>query len=157
MTEQANPQEFAIQRLYIKDSSYEAPHMPTILNGDWQPILNVNLQTKATQLEERVHEVILTVTVTAKLNEKIAFLVEVQQAGIFVIQGFEPAELEHMLNSYCPNILFPYAREFISDMVMRGGFPVLYITPVNFDILYQQHREKKASKQTDSAATNIET
>jgi len=139
-----NPQEFAIQRLYIKDVSYEAPHMPTILTGEWQPTLNVNLQTKAMKLEDKIFEVVLTVTVTAQLKEQTAFLVEVQQAGIFTLHGFEPVELEHMLNSFCPNILFPYAREFISDMVVRGGFPALYLTPVNFDALYQQHLERKA-------------
>lgn len=138
-----NSQEFAIQRLYIKDVSYEAPHMPAILTGDWQPTLNVNLQTKAAKLEDKIFEVLLIVTVTAQLKEQTAFLVEVQQAGIFTLQGFESAELEHRLNSFCPNILFPYAREFISDMVVRGGFPALYLTPINFDALYQQHLENK--------------
>ncbi len=145
-----NKQEFAIQSLYIKDVSYEAPHMPKILTSDWQPMLNVNLQTNSTKLDDKAHEVILTVTVTATLNEQTAFLVEVQQAGIFSIQGFEAADLEHMLNSFCPNILFPYAREFISSLVTRGGFPALYLTPVNFDALYQQHLTKKAASETNA-------
>jgi preprotein translocase subunit SecB len=126
------------------------------LTGDWQPMLAVNLQTKVAKFEDKIYEVILIVTVTAKINDKIAFLVEVQQAGIFAVQGFEPAELEQMLNSYCPNILFPYAREFISDIVVRGGFPVLYLTPVNFDILYQQHLEKKMANQTDVSVAGVE-
>ena len=142
-----NPQKFAIERLYIKDASYEAPHMPGILTGEWQPVLTVNLQTKTMKLETQAFEVILIVTVTAKLGDKVAYLVEAQQAGIFALEGFEPADLEHMLNSFCPNILFPYAREFISDLVVRGGFPALYLTPVNFDALYQQHLDKKTDDQ----------
>lgn len=142
-----NPQKFAIERLYIKDASYEAPHMPQILNGEWQPVLSVNLQTKTVKLEAPAFEVVLIVTVTAKLGDKVAFLVEAQQAGIFVLEGFEPADLENMLNSFCPNILFPYAREFISDLVVRGGFPALYLAPVNFDALYQQHLDKKTDDQ----------
>lgn len=136
-------QEFAIQRLYIKDASYEAPHMPSILNSKWEPTLDVALQTKVTKLEDKIFEVVLIVTVTTKADEQVAFLVEVHQAGIFTVQGFKSPELEEMLHSFCPNILFPYAREFVSDLVVRGGFPALYLTPVNFDALYQQHIEKQ--------------
>ena len=147
-----NDEIFAIQRIYIKDVSYEAPHMPGILTGEWQPSLEVNLQTKAVKLEEKIFDVVLTVTVTAKVKETVAFLVEVQQAGIFTLDGFEPPIVEQMLNSFCPNILFPYAREFVSDMVVRGGFPALYLTPVNFDSLYQQHLEGKVASNASLAA-----
>lgn len=145
MSEQVNNQEFAIQRVYVKDASYEAPHMPAILTDNWQPSVNVNLQTKVTKLDDKTYDIVLTVTVNTQVGERAAFLVEVYQAGVFTIHGFNDADLDHMLNSFCPNMLFPYAREFISEMIVRGGFPPLYLAPVNFDALYQQHRERKVT------------
>ncbi len=134
--------EFAIQKIYTKDISFEAPNSPVIFKQQWQPQINVDLNTNGTALEESVYEVVLSLTVTAKLEEKTAFLVEVQQAGIFTIKGIGDADLPVMLGSFCPNILFPYAREAVSDLVAKGGFPQLLLAPVNFDALYAQHREK---------------
>lgn len=139
---------FTIQRIYVKDISFETPHAPEIFKEEWKPEVNVDLQTKTDRLEETIFEVILHLTVTVKMGEKVAFLVEVHQAGIFTLKGFPQEQLSHALGSLCPNILYPYARETISDIVIRGGFPQLLLAPVNFDALYMQHLEqqKKASE-----------
>jgi preprotein translocase subunit SecB len=141
---------FEIQRIYVKDSSYEAPNTPHTFVEDWKPEVQLNLETKTNRIQDKVHEVVLTVTATVSCNKKSAFLVEVHQAGIFSISGIPDDQMRHMLGSFCPNILFPYAREVISDMVVRGGFPQLILAPVNFDALYAQHleEEKKQSGKT---------
>lgn len=143
-----NAPHFEIQRIYIKDVSYEAPNTPHTFVDDWKPEVQLNLETKSNRIQENLHEVILSVTATVTTNKKSAFLVEVQQAGIFMISGFPDDQLRQMLGSFCPNVLFPYAREVISDVVMRGGFPQLILAPVNFDMLYNQHLEdqKKGEK-----------
>ncbi len=151
---------FAIQKIYIKDVSLETPNSPAIFsNTEWKPDINVQLGSQATQLNENVHEVVLTVTVTAKQGDKTAFLVEVQQAGIFQAEGIDPTQIGHLLGAYCPNILFPYAREAISDLVTRGGFPQLLLAPVNFDALYAQHLQQQQARQqaqgkTEESATH---
>lgn len=148
MSDEQQPvqQQFEIQRLYIKDTSFESPNTPQIFREEWKPEVNIEIQTKSVILEGAVHEVVLTVTATTKISGKTAFLVEVQQAGIFTIGGFEKAQLAQMLGSFCPNVLFPYAREAMSDLVVRGGFPPLYLTPVNFDALYAQHLQQQSEK-----------
>ncbi len=138
MTEQAQ-QQFAIQKIYVRDVSYESPNAPAVFTGEWQPEVNLDLNTQADPLEEGVFHVDLALTVTVKNQDKTAFLVEVHQCGIFNIGGFDDQQMGHMLGSYCPNILFPYAREAISDLVTKGGFPPLLLAPVNFDALYAQH------------------
>ena len=147
----AENQSFDIQRLFIKDISFESPSAPAIFREEWQPEVNIDLQTKSQILDGDIHEVVLTVTVTAKKADKAIFVIEVKQAGIFTIKGFSKEQLGHMLGSFCPNILFPYAREVMTDMSVRGGFPPLYLTPVNFDMLYAQHLEQQ--KKTDGDAT----
>lgn len=139
---------FEIQRIYVKDLSYEAPNTPHTFNEDWKPEVQLNLETKSTKIQENLHEVTLSVTATVNSNKKTAFLVEVHHAGIFMITGFPNDQLHQMLGSFCPNILFPYAREVISDLVVRGGFPQLILAPVNFDALYAQHLEEQ-KKMTD--------
>jgi preprotein translocase subunit SecB len=141
-TDAANPH-FEIQRIFVKDISYEAPNTPQTFVEDWKPEVQLNLETKSNRIQDNVHEVILSVTATVTTNKKTAFVIEVHQAGIFVISGLPNDQLRHMLGSFCPNILFPYAREVISDTVMRGGFPQLILAPVNFDMLYQQHMEEQ--------------
>lgn len=140
MTENTAAQpEFAIQRIYVKDLSLETPTTPNIFLEPWAPQLHMDLTTDASLiLEENVREVVLTVTVTVKLKEKVAFLIEVKQAGIFSLKGFNTEQHSQMLGSFCPNILYPYAREVVTDAVMRAGFPQLYLAPVNFDALYEQ-------------------
>ena len=150
-TENAN-QHFTIQKIYTKDISYESPNSPEIFRGEgWDPKLDVQLNSKSRQLENGVFEVVLTVTVTAKLeDERTAYLAEVHQAGVFNMIGFADDQMPYMAGSYCPNILFPYARETISDLISRGGFPQMILNPVNFDAMFQQqtqHAEKEAAKQ----------
>ena len=137
-------QVFEIQRLYIKDASFESPLTPQIFADgvDWAPEINLQINTESKALAEHVYEVVLSVTVTAKSDDKVGFLVEVHYAGIITIDGFEQEHLEKMLGTYCPNILFPYVRETVSDLVSKGGFPQLLLAPVNFDVLYAQHLER---------------
>lgn len=151
-TPQTAQPEFAIQRLYVKDLSLETPNCPQIFLEPWEPELNMDLGTDASLvLEEGIREVVLTVTVTVKIKTKVAFLVEVKQAGIFALKGFSDEQMHHMLGSFCPNILYPYAREVVSDAVMRAGFPQLYLAPVNFDALYEQHKQAEATAPANNA------
>jgi preprotein translocase subunit SecB len=148
MTEQANNQQqaeaqFMIQRVYIKDFSFEVPDAPAIFQHQWDPELSLDLNTQHVELEKGVYEVILTVTATVKNKQVTAFLVEVKQCGIFTIQGTSKEQLDHLLNSFCPNILFPYAREAITSQVLRGSFPPLVLAPINFDALYSQQMQEK--------------
>lgn len=149
---------FEIQRIYVKDLSFEAPNTPHTFVEDWKPEVQLNLETKSNRVQDNVHEVILSVTATVTTSKKPAFVVEAHQAGIFLISGIPADQLRQMLGSFCPNILFPYAREVISDLVMRGGFPQLILAPVNFDALYAQHLEeqkKQGEGKSDSAETKI--
>lgn len=143
---------FTIQRVYVKDMSFETPNAPHVFREEWKPEVKVDLHTHTENLEEDVYEVVLQLTVTVKLGDKNAFLVEVQQAGIFTIHGFPEEHRNHALGAMCPSILFPYARETISDVVTRGGFPQLLLAPVNFDGLYVQHLEnmKKQKAKEDA-------
>ena len=154
MTKQDTPSEegpvFTIQRIYIKDSSFEAPGSPQVFREEWKPEVNVDLQNQTSNLEEGVYEVILHLTVTTKMADNTAFLVEVKQAGIFTLQGFPEDHLNHALGSMCPNILYPYAREAVSNAVSQGGFPQLLLAPVNFDALYMQHLEEQKSKSPET-------
>lgn len=133
--------EFALQRIYTKDVSFETPNSPDVFSQSWEPKSNLNLNSSVTPLGEDLYEVILSVTVTTSIEEKTAYLVEVQQAGIFLAKGFPDQDMGPMMGAYCPNILFPYAREVISDLVSKGSFPQLLLTPVNFDALYAQHMQ----------------
>jgi len=150
MTEQANEQqgrEFSLQRIYTKDISYETPNSPAVFTDEWKPTFNLNLNSEAKALQENLYEVVLTVTVTCKVGEKTAYLIEVQQAGIFFLNGFTQEEMGGMVGAYCPNILFPYVREVVSDLVSKGSFPQLLLTPVNFDVLYAQHQAQLRQRQ----------
>lgn len=147
-----NKQDFGIQRIYIKNLSFESPQSPAIFRDDWAPTISMDLDTKANPLTDGVFEVVLDVTVNVKAKDKVAFVVEVQQAGIFTIAGFSPEQTQAMLGSFCPNILFPYVREIVSDMVNRGTFPPLYLSPVNFDALYQQHLQRQQQEQKATSA-----
>jgi preprotein translocase subunit SecB len=147
-----NPQ-FEIQRIFVKDLSFEAPNTPHTFVEEWKPEVQLNLETKSNKIQDNVHEVVLSITATVSTGKKTAFLIEVHQAGVFMINGFANEQLHQMLGSFCPNILFPYAREVVSDVVVRGGFPQLILAPVNFDALYMQHMEK----QKGEAGTTTET
>ena len=126
-----------------QDISFEAPNAPHVFQKDWQPEVKLDLDTASTQLADDVYEVVLRVTVTASLGEETAFLCEVQQGGIFSIAGIEGTQMAHCLGAYCPNILFPYARECITSMVSRGTFPQqLNLAPVNFDALFMNYLQQ---------------
>jgi preprotein translocase subunit SecB len=139
-------QQFEIQRIFVKDISFEAPNTPHTFTEEWKPEVALNLETKSNRIQDHLHEVVLSITATVTSSKKTAFLIEVHQAGLFLLNGFTSDTLHQMLGSFCPNILFPYAREVISDIVMRGGFPQLILAPVNFDALYAQHLDKQSAE-----------
>lgn len=141
--ENQNQPQFAMQRIYIKDLSFESPNSPVVFQEQWQPQINLDLNTGHNKISDNQHEVVLSLTVTAKLGEKVAYIVEIQQAGVFLINGVEEKQLGHMLGAYCPTILFPYAREAIDSLVGRGSFPALMLAPVNFDAIYTQTLQRK--------------
>lgn len=151
MTDAVQPQ-FALQRIYLKDTSFEVPGAPRVFLQAWSPEVSIELSTTHERLEDGTHfEVVLGLTVTAKNEGQVAFLVEVKQAGIFQAQGFSDADLGPLLNAYCPNLLFPYAREAISDIVGKGSFPQLLLQPINFDAVYaerQRHEAEEAAAAT---------
>ena len=140
-----------IQRLYIKNSSFETTQTPAIFQKQWEPELNLELNTGHVELEPSVYEVTLRVTATVKNKEETAFLVEVQQAGVFTVNVPDGEQLGHILGSFCPGILFPYVRETISSLVTKGSFPPLVLSPINFDALYMQkmqaHQEQPVNVQ----------
>lgn len=150
--QQANQPQFTIQKIYVKDLSFETPNSPQVFLEKWEPDVSLQLSNGATSLNETTHEVVLTLTVTAKQKDKTAYLIEVQQAGIFNMTGYEKDQLAAMVGSYCPHVLFPYAREAVSDIVTRGGFPQLLLAPINFDALYQQHMEQAKTQQGQAPA-----
>lgn len=149
--QQTTQPQFEIQRIFIKDLSFEAPNTPHTFVEEWKPEVTLNLETKSNRIQENLHEVILSITATVSTGKKTAFLIEVQQAGVFMLNNFPNDQLHHMLGSFCPNILFPYAREVVSDLVVRGGFPQLILAPVNFDALYTQHLEQQQGSGTQTA------
>ena len=150
----AAQQQFAIQKIYVKDVSFESPDAPNSFTVAWEPQVNLELHTDGHAVAQDTYEVVLGLTVTVNNADKPAFLVELQQAGIFHLSGFNDDDLGGMLGSFCPNILFPYAREAISDLVARGGFPQLLLAPVNFDALYAQHLEERSKQGGVSQAIN---
>ncbi len=152
MSEQNNSEmTFQIQRVYTKDVSFEAPNAPQVFQKEWEPEVKLDLDTASSQLADGIFEVVLRVTVTATVGEDTAFLCEVQQAGIFTIAGIEGTQMAHCLGAYCPNILFPYARECVSGLVSRGTFPQLNLAPVNFDALFMSYlQEQEGSAPQDA-------
>lgn len=136
---------FSIEKVYVKDASLEVPNAPQIFTERTQPQINIELANNGQLVEEGVYEVTLKVTVTSKLEDKTAFLVEVSQAGIFSIRNVPDENLEMILGITCPNILFPYAREAVSDLVVRSGFPSVLLNPINFEALFAQQKEQEAA------------
>ncbi|MEP4148908.1 MAG: protein-export chaperone SecB [Halioglobus sp.] len=147
MADEQVQQQFAMQRIYTKDISFESPATPDVFKKQWQPAVNVDLNTKSDKIDDTGNfEVVLSITITAKVDDEIAFLVEVQQAGIFLITGIEGEDLRRVLGTAAPNILFPYARESIDSLCVKGGFPPVMLAPVNFDALYQQALAQSAAQ-----------
>ncbi|HEX7028900.1 MAG TPA: protein-export chaperone SecB [Gammaproteobacteria bacterium] len=146
-TKQDNKPHFALQKIYLKDLSFESPRpVETLLKTVERADINFQLNSDVRRPAEDVYEVTLTITVTARKEDTVLYLVEVKQAGLFTLGNFPEEELAAMLNSYCPAILFPYAREVVSSMVERGGFPQLLLKPINFDAIYLQYLEKQAQQ-----------
>ncbi|WP_342147470.1 protein-export chaperone SecB [Rickettsiella endosymbiont of Aleochara curtula] len=138
--------EFIIQRVYVKDLSLETPHSPQAFQEEWQPELNLQFTMNTSDIGADNHEVVLQITVTAKSKDKTLFLVEVKQAGLFTLKGFTEEQNHQVMSITCPTILFPYAREAVSDLVGRAGFPPLYLAPVNFEALYAQQMQEQDDK-----------
>jgi preprotein translocase subunit SecB len=138
--------QFAIQRIYVKDVSFETPNSPEIFQIEWAPEIKLDMDTRSNKLADNVFEVVLALTVTASIGDKTAFLCEIQQAGIFSIGDLEELQMAHMLGAFCPNILFPYAREAVAGLVNRGTFPQLNLAPVNFDALFAQYMQQRAAQ-----------
>ncbi|TGD72619.1 protein-export chaperone SecB [Mangrovimicrobium sediminis] len=153
MADEQVQQQFAMQRIYTKDISFESPSAPDIFRKQWQPKVNLDLNTQSDQLDEGNYEVVLTITITAKVEEETAFLVEVKQAGIFLITGFEGENLRRVLGTAAPNVLFPYARETIDSLCVKGGFPPMMLAPVNFDALYVRAMQEAAARQQAGGET----
>ncbi|MBJ9977369.1 protein-export chaperone SecB [Pseudomonas sp. S75] len=137
-----NSPQFSLQRIYVRDLSFEAPKSPQIFRQQWEPSVSLDLNTRQKALEGDFHEVVLTLSVTVKNGDEVAFIAEVQQAGIFLISGLDAQSMSHTLGAFCPNILFPYARETLDSLVTRGSFPALMLSPVNFDALYAQELQR---------------
>ena len=134
--------QFSLQRIYVRDLSFEAPKSPAIFRQQWEPSVALDLNTRQKPLEGDFFEVVLTLSVTVKNAEEVAFIAEVQQAGIFLIKNLDAASMSHTLGAFCPNLLFPYARETLDSLVVRGSFPALMLAPVNFDALYAQELQR---------------
>ena len=135
----------SIAKIYIKDFSFESPQTPKIFKaGEWSPQTNLNLRSSHSAVDDNLHEVVLTITVDAKEGDNTVFLVELHQAGLFEVSGYGQDELGAIIGSFCPNILFPYARESIAGIIQKGGFPEFVLQPINFDALYLQAQAQKA-------------
>jgi len=149
-------QQFTVQRIYTKDLSFESPSTPAVFKKQWQPKVTVELNTKSEAIDtEGNFEVVLSITITAKIEDETAFLIEVQQAGIFYVRGFEGESLRRILGTAAPNLLFPYARETIDTVCVKGAFPAIMLAPVNFDAVYQQAlAQSQPAAKSGSTATH---
>lgn len=146
----APAQQFALQRIYVRDLSFESPGAPNSFRQQWKPKVNLELNAGNNHIEGNLWEVVLNLTVTARNEqEEVMYLVEVQQAGIFLIDGLEKEAMDHTLGSFCPGLLFPYAREAVDALVTRGSFPPLMLAPVNFDAIYEQSRLARARQNNE--------
>lgn len=151
--QQANPT-FEVQRIYLKDLSFESPTAPAVFTKEFKPEAGVELHSGNRKLGEDVYEVEIHLTLTVKSGDEVAYLVEVKEAGIFTLKGYEQEQLGPLLGAYCPNMLYPFVREVISDVVVKGGFPQQLLAPINFDALYAQHLQEQAAKQKSDGETH---
>ena len=144
---------FSVEKIYVKDVSFEVPGAPAVFNDPGQPQLQLNLNQKVQRLRENTFEVVLGITLTCTVSDKTAYLAEVQQAGVFALGGFDDTTLDGMLGTHCPNILYPYARQTVSDLVQAGGFPPFLLQPINFEALYAEGlRQRGLARQGDGLA-----
>ena len=155
--EQTAEKRLSIGKIYLKDFSFESPQTPEVFRqADWKPQTDLNLRSGHTAIDEDHHEIVLTVTIEAKTDDKTFFLIELQQAGLFEISGYEGEEFSAILGSFCPNILFPYARETVASLIQKGGFPEFVLQPINFDALYFQSKQQQAAQQAEEAEKQAE-
>ncbi len=140
-------QNVALQSVYVKDLSFEAPKGPFLPAQDQEPKIQLNLSTSSSPVGSDVHEVVLTVTLEAKAGDVPVYLAEVKQAGVFTVRGFGADDTRRILGSFAPNVLFPYIRQTVSDMISKGGFPPFFLPPVNFDALYERSLQERAAQQ----------
>ena len=144
---------FTVEKIYVKDVSFESPNAPTIFNDQVQPELQLNLNQQVQRLGENAFEVVLAVTLTCQAGERTAYVAEVKQAGVFGLVGLDPQSIDVLLGTQCPNILFPYVRQLISDLIQAGGFPPFFLQPINFESLYAEGLRQRASQQAASGAS----
>ena len=150
--EQATEKTLAISKIYVKDFSFESPQTPDVFKaGEWKPKTDLNLRSSHSSVEDNIHEVVLTITIEAKDEDNTLFLVELQQAGLFEIAGSEGEEFSAIVGTFCPNLLFPYAREAIAGIIQKGGFPEFVLQPINFDALYMQSKQQQAQAAAEAA------
>lgn len=148
----AQQAQFSVEKIFVKNVSFEAPNAPHIFNEPGQPQLNMDLNQKVARIADNVFEVALAVTLTCRLNDKTVYLAEVEQAGVFGLAGFDDRTLDMMLGTYCPNVLFPYVRQAVSDLILAGGFPPFYLQPINFEALYAEGLRRRAEQAQQPAA-----
>lgn len=152
----AQPQvEFSLQRIYLKDLSFEAPQGPEAFRRQWKPQVNQDLRIQVKKLDNDNYDVVLHVTITVKDGEDTMYLAEVQQAGIFLIKGLEGAQLAAVLHTHCPNVIFPYVRETVDGVITKGTFPALMLPSINFEVLYQQALANKTQQQVEPASASV--
>jgi len=142
---------FALQRIYVKDLSFESPNSPEVFQKQWKPEVKMDLTTKHKPVAENLYEVVISVTLTVSIEGMTAYIVEVQQAGLFTVQGLEGAQLAQALNAFCPNLLFPYLRETVDTTVVKGSFPAMMLAPVNFDAIFAQAVMQKQKEAAEKA------
>ena len=143
---EANAPAFTVEKIYVKDVSFEVPGAPAIYSENVQPELQLNLNQRVQRLGENAFEVVLGVTLTCKAGDKVAYVAEVQQAGVFGLVGLDPQSVDGLLGTQCPNILFPYIRQLLSDLIQAGGFPPFFLQPINFDGLYAETLRQRAAQ-----------
>ncbi len=148
---------FSIEKIYVKDVSFEVPGAPAVFNEPTQPQLQMNLNQRVQRMADDVYEVVLGITLTCSVADKTAYLAEVQQAGVFGLTGFDEATLDGMLGTHCPNVLYPYARQTISHLIQAGGFPPFLLQPINFEALYAEGLRQRAAQQAGGGLADAET
>ena len=135
---EATQVQIRLERIYLKDASFESPSSPAVFREDWHPEIDLQINTRSERLAETRFEIVVTATVTARLPDATGFIVEVQQAGVFHMEGLPEAAIHRTVGTFCPTTLFPYVREAVDSLVVRGGFPPLHLVPINFEAAYEQ-------------------
>ena len=148
---------FSLDKIYVKDVSFEVPGAPAVFNDQVQPQLQMNLNQSVQRLNDNAYEVVLGITLTCNAGDKPMYLVEVKQAGVFGLAGFDAQTLDVMLGTHCPNVLYPYARQLVSDLIQAGGFPPFYMQPINFESLYGETLRQRAAQAAGGGLAGAET